>query len=235
MRTFYVKVATQFGEVLPVQIIDAWSEDGVRRIVKSRGLKFLGIESSYENPRRRRRRANQWDPSPAEEQQARQLELFEREHGKRRKPAVRTNRKTCGTRLQVSGDRRTPRAARREARVGHKVPDWVANPELVTLLANPTTAADFAAGLAAFRRFHATNPKAVRRIGRGKRVLVALGELREVVYSPRRGQRKGPAFFHRFRPGAVLAASTDGKELRIISAGQRGRRFRVDWSRGIVG
>lgn len=112
------------------------------------------------------------------------------------------------------------------------------NPDLVTVLGNPAPK-DLPAAARAYREFHGVDPATVVEIAGPKdRVLVSLGELREVVYQPRRGDRKGPAFFHRFGRGAVLAATPDGKHLVIVPAGdvKRGRRSaRVDWSRGIVG
>lgn len=105
------------------------------------------------------------------------------------------------------------------------------NPDLITIAGNPADAAMVAAR-AAFRKFHGTEPTKVRKIGRGKGVLVALGQLGEVVYKPRRGDRKGPAWFHQFGPGVVLAATPDGKHLFIIDT--KGNRRAVDWARGII-
>lgn len=105
------------------------------------------------------------------------------------------------------------------------------NPLLVTL-SNPTAASE-AKALAAFRRFHRAEPSGVRDLGGKGPVLVALGDLVEVVYRPTRGARRGPAFVHRFGRGGVLAATADGRELVLIPSATR--PFRVDWARGIVG
>ncbi len=101
------------------------------------------------------------------------------------------------------------------------------NPELMTL-GNPSK--DLARAVKAFRQFHGVAPKKVTK-GRGKGVLVALGELREIVYQPTRGMRKGPAFFHKFKPGNVLAVTADGKRLVIVD---RKKRKAVDFDAGIV-
>lgn len=90
-----------------------------------------------------------------------------------------------------------------------------------------------AAALAAFRRFHDDQPPAVTDLGPGMPDLVALGELREIVYRPTIGARRGPAFVHRFGRGARLAASIDGKRLFLVPAA--GKPFRVDWDLGIIG
>lgn len=103
------------------------------------------------------------------------------------------------------------------------------NPKLL-VLANPTPSA---AALEAFRRFHDTEPKSIRKLpGKGPD-LVALGDLVEIVYKPTRGVRRGPAFVHKFGKGAVLAATVDGSQVVLVPS-QR-KPFRVDWERGIIG
>lgn len=102
------------------------------------------------------------------------------------------------------------------------------NPQL--LVVNPSRA-DLVKARAAYREFHGVEPTKALKLGGKGPVLVALGELREIVYQPRRGHRKGPAFFHHFKPGNLLAATTDGKRLVIID--RRNRRS-VDFSLGIV-
>jgi hypothetical protein len=103
------------------------------------------------------------------------------------------------------------------------------NPSLLTL----TNPGDLAAARRAFRRFHHVDPKRVRKVPGSGPPLIALGMLREVVYQPTRGARKGPAFVHKFGKGATLASTADGKTLLVIPA--TGKPFRVDWSRGIIG
>lgn len=103
------------------------------------------------------------------------------------------------------------------------------NPELMTV-ANPSRS-DLTRAVAQYRRFHGVDPKKATKLGRGKGVLIALGELRELVYQPRRGHRKGPAFFHNFKPGSVLAATPDGKKLVIVD---RKNRKAVDFDLGVV-
>lgn len=102
------------------------------------------------------------------------------------------------------------------------------NPELLTV--NPARSG-LAAALSAYQQFHGMRPQKATKLGNGKGVLIALGELREIVYQPRRGDRKGPAWFHKFKPGNVLAVTADGKKLVIVD---RRRRRAVDFDRGIV-
>lgn len=105
------------------------------------------------------------------------------------------------------------------------------NPALV-VLHNPTEPS--AAALEAFRRFHDADPQDIRPLPKGLPDLVALGTLRHVIYQPTHSARSGPAFKHRFGPGRhVLAATVDGKHLYIIP--DKGKPFRVDWDRGIIG
>lgn len=103
------------------------------------------------------------------------------------------------------------------------------NPQVLTI--NPSAANSLERAREAYRTFHGCDPEKVRRIGKGKGVLIALGELLRIDYKPRRGDRKGTAWFHHFRKGAVLAGTPDGKRLFIID--REGKRA-VDWARGIV-
>jgi|KBSSwiStaDraftv2_1062776.scaffolds.fasta_scaffold02978_6 hypothetical protein len=108
------------------------------------------------------------------------------------------------------------------------------NPVLVTLH-NPTPKA-FAEGSTGRKRyetFHGVPPPRFRNLGPAFPDCIALGDLREVVYKPTIGHRKGPAFFHRFGKGAKLAASLDGTRLFIVPG--KGKPFRFDPERGIVG
>lgn len=108
------------------------------------------------------------------------------------------------------------------------------NPELVTIgLAGNPSRAPSAAALAAFRRFHDADPSGLRDLGPGMPDLVALGDLQAIVYRPTRSVRSGPAFEHQFGRGAILAATVDGRRLFCLPA--KGKPFRVDWERGIIG
>jgi len=106
------------------------------------------------------------------------------------------------------------------------------NPQLLTVM-NPTlqTTRDLAKARKAYRAFHGVDPKRVAKLGPRGPVLIALGELREIVYQPRRGHRRGPAFFHHFKAGNVLAVTADGKRLVIVD---RRKRKAVDFDLGIV-
>lgn len=184
-----------------------------------------------------------------------------RSYGRRRKPRVRRVKGRAGMFQCVTEDKRTDRAAFRAARQlrdqgGEKRPLKVLkkarppkrkiaprcaavrrkkaprrrkNPQLLTVLGNPVRA-EMAKAVAAYRRFHGVAPKKMSR-GGGKGVLIALGELREIVYQPRRGERRGPAFAHAFKAGNVLAVTPDGKKLVIVD---RKRRKAVDFDLGIV-
>lgn len=122
--------------------------------------------------------------------------------------------------------RKPKRVQRRGARSRKRLP----NPQLMTI-SNPAVRGDMARAVAAYTRFHGIKPVRAMRLGKGKGVLVALGELREIVYQPRRGARRGPAFFHAFKAGNVLAVTADGRKLVIVD---RARRRAVDFTRGIV-
>lgn len=95
------------------------------------------------------------------------------------------------------------------------------------------TAKQLRAAEKAYRRFHGVDPATVKKVPGRAPVLVALGQLKEVVYQPTRGVRKGPAFFHVFGKGATLAATPDGKHLILVP--RLGKPFKVKWDRGIVG
>ena len=106
------------------------------------------------------------------------------------------------------------------------------NPELLTLT-NPARLGD-AAARAAFRKFHRVEPSGVRELGGPPGItLVALGDLVELVYRPSKGARRGPAFVHRFKAGATVAATADGRHVLLVA--NASRPFRVDFERGIVG
>ncbi len=104
------------------------------------------------------------------------------------------------------------------------------NPQLM-IITNPARR-ELIKAAAAYKRFHGVNPRRGVRLGKGSRVLISLGELKEVVYKPRRGER-AVTWFHRFGRGVQLATDVDGKDLYIIH-GRKGRT-RVDFARGIVG
>lgn len=118
--------------------------------------------------------------------------------------------------LEKSGVNWNPRARR--------------NPHLLTIAGNPATID--AKAVAAYRKFHGVQPKSAVRVGKGSGVLIALGSLVDIVYKPTRGDRRGPAWIHRFGRGAVLASTPDGSKLFIVDT--KGKRQMVDWSRGIV-
>lgn len=124
--------------------------------------------------------------------------------------------------LQNREDNPAPRRRRRRRR---------RNPSLMTLT-NPAPR-DAAAADAAYRKFHGVAPRRRRKLGGKGPTLIALGDLIEIVYQPRRGARKGPAYVHKFARGAVVAATVDGRELVLLPSPKR--PYRVDWERGIVG
>lgn len=106
--------------------------------------------------------------------------------------------------------------------------------QVAQLLRSPAWRARLAAAAKAYREFHGVDPRELRIVPGGPdRALVAMGDLREVVYRPTRGARRGPAFFHKFGKGAVLAATVDGRDL--VNVPGEGRPFVVKWDRGIVG
>lgn len=124
-------------------------------------------------------------------------------------------------------------ARRRRSRMHKRQAKRRCNPSELLMLTNPTPGGAVAQAVAAYKRFHGVAPVKARRLAGSGPPLVALGQLREVVYQPTRGDRKGPAFFHRFGRGAVLAADPSGKHLFLVPS--VGKPFRVDWERGIVG
>lgn len=89
--------------------------------------------------------------------------------------------------------------------------------------------------VAAYEEFHGEAPTEVMELPGPGAVYVMLGELRDVLYEPRKGHRSGAVWEHTFGPGAALVASPDGRDVRIVSLEGEGARLRVDWSRGIVG
>lgn len=107
------------------------------------------------------------------------------------------------------------------------------NPQLLTI-GNPSTvsASDMRKARDAYKRFHGIEPPPqCVHVGDGKGVLIGLGEIKRIDYGPKRGHRKGPIWFHHFKPGAVLASSPDGRRLVILDP--KGKVL-VDWDRGIV-
>lgn len=102
------------------------------------------------------------------------------------------------------------------------------NPHLLTI-GNPE---DIAAAVRAYERFHGVKPKPGQiHHGRGKGILIALGELDRIDYRPRRGDRAGPIWFHHFKPGCVLCTDPDGRRLVVLD--RSGKRL-VDFDRGII-
>lgn len=103
------------------------------------------------------------------------------------------------------------------------------NPDLLTVSGNPSSKLDQATRR--YRQFHGVDPERVTKLSGKGEPLIALGELREIVYQPRRGARKGPAFFHQFKAGNVLATNAAGTKLVIVD---RRKRRAVDFDLGIV-
>lgn len=107
------------------------------------------------------------------------------------------------------------------------------NPQLLTL-GNPRRVPDseLEEAFAAYRKFHGVDPSPDRvHRGGGAGVLIGLGEIKRVDYGPKRGKRKGPIWFHHFKPGCVLCTSADGRRLVILDP--KGKRL-VDFARGII-
>lgn len=103
------------------------------------------------------------------------------------------------------------------------------NAQLLTIT-NPSKIP--AALLRRYRAFHGVNPKRALVSGRGKvKGLIALGDVVEIVYEPKRGERKRIHWFHKFKRKAILATDVTGKELYIVDP--KGRVM-VDFQRGIV-
>lgn len=103
------------------------------------------------------------------------------------------------------------------------------NPTLVTLH-NPSTARSKL--LADYKTFHGVEPPKVRDLGPRFPDMMALGDCLEVVYRPTRGQRRGPAFFHKFKRGTQLARDVAGT-LYILR--KDGKPVRFDPKLGITG
>lgn len=148
-------------------------------------------------------------------------EFLERMAKGRRKAARKRNARARKTIKRKTSTAAAP--ARRRRRTSRR-----RNPELLTV--NPS-ASELRKAAREYQRFHGVKPKRATKLGKGRGVLIALGELREIVYQPRRGSRRGPAWFHKFKPGNVLAVSADGKRLVIVD---RRNRKAVDFDYGIV-
>ena len=101
------------------------------------------------------------------------------------------------------------------------------------VITNPTSRAELGQAVRQYRKFHGVNPKRALRRGKGKkaRVLVGLGDMVEIVYEPRRGQRKRIHWFHKFKRRAILATDDKGRGLYIVDPEGR---IMVDFSAGIV-
>lgn len=103
------------------------------------------------------------------------------------------------------------------------------NPHLLTI-GNPSP--DMAAAIRAYKRFHGiAPPPGSIKYGDGNGVLIALGELSRIDYRPRKGDRRGPIWFHHFKPGCVLCTDPAGRRLVVLD--RHGKRL-VDFDRGIV-
>lgn len=107
------------------------------------------------------------------------------------------------------------------------------NPAQLLTLGNPgVSSRDLAKAKAAYKRFHGIEPPdSVIHHGAGEGILIGLGQVHRIDYGPRRGQRKGPIWFHHFGPGCVLCTSPDGKRLVVLDT--KGRKL-VDFERGII-
>lgn len=105
------------------------------------------------------------------------------------------------------------------------------NPQLLVI--NPGDAAMVAAARA-YKRFHGMAPPAdLIKKGTGKGILISVGWPARIDYQTRRGERKGPRWFHHFKKqGCLLCVTPDGKQLVIMS--RSGRRL-FDFDRGITG
>lgn len=107
------------------------------------------------------------------------------------------------------------------------------NPLLMTVT-NPrkAKAGSLEAARKAYRTFHGVEAGKPVRFGPGNLVLLAIGDLKEIIYKPSKGDRKGPAWYHQFGKGAILATDPEGKKLYIVD---RSGKIRVDFDRGIIG
>ena len=140
----------------------------------------------------------------------------------RRRAARKRARPRTGSRTRNT--RTTPKA--RPTKASRK-----SNPELL-ILTNPASP-ELARAVKRYRKFHGVDPKRALRRGRGKKakVLVGLGDMIEIVYEPRRGQRKRVHWFHQFKRRAILATDADGNGLYIVDPSGK---VMVDFSAGIV-
>jgi hypothetical protein len=114
------------------------------------------------------------------------------------------------------------------------------NPEVMTLT-NPANR-EGAKALAAFRKFHGTNPGEVVKVRlpagwKGPKVLVGMGEANAIEYRPNwpSERRHRERWRHTYkRGGTILAATPDGRfHAPLPVAGKKGAR--VKWTHGIVG
>jgi hypothetical protein len=87
------------------------------------------------------------------------------------------------------------------------------------------------AAVEAYREFHGVDPERILPLGEGRKVLLMLGLLREIVYKPTRGERRGPAFIHHVGPSVALAATADGE---VVLVPLPGSRFRFDPEYGLM-
>lgn len=99
------------------------------------------------------------------------------------------------------------------------------------MIHNPSRRPELKRALAQYRKFHGVNPRKALKRGTGKQVLVALGDVVEIVYEPRRGQRKRVHWVHKFKQRAILATDENGRGLFIVDP--KGRVM-VDFGAGIV-
>ncbi len=87
------------------------------------------------------------------------------------------------------------------------------------------------AAVAAYRAFHGVDPVEGLRFGPGRKVLVMLGDALEIVYKPRRGERRGPAFVHKITSRVALAAAPGGVPVLVPF---KGSTFRFDPTYGLM-
>lgn len=131
----------------------------------------------------------------------------------------------------VRGETRMRKAKRVGEAMGRKAKK---NPQLLTINPSkrPKKAAMMANALRAYKRFHGVEPApgAIHH-GDGEGVLIGLGELTRIDYRPRKGDRRGPIWFHNFKPGCVLCTDPDGRRLVVLD--RHGKRL-VDFDRGII-
>ena len=106
------------------------------------------------------------------------------------------------------------------------------NPQLLTAFGNPVSSRSLARAMSAYEQFHGVRAKEALRVGRGRGVLIMIGMAKEIIYKPRRGIRKGPAFYHKITSPVALAATPDGKKVFFVPLG--GSRFRWDPRYGLM-